>query len=766
VHSADGTSGADTQLFGAPHLEPRPDGAPAIDPDVQARLEAELLRLASLASSSGEVRSRRETAAQAIGILKGATGARFGAIAIIVDDRWSLLATSDTLALPADAVERIRIEDSSIARVIAPPGRIVAGEPHATPLLTPIADALVAAGINWLIVTALRAHDAILGVVVLGWASRPTDTPPDAAILQAAAQVSAALENARLVEELGLRIVAERGLSARLEGLAEQYEAMFRDSPDALVLVRHDQTIVDLNERAVTLLGGGREDWLGRPAGRMTDATPDEREQRARLATMSQRVTYGTIGVRLDGTRFPMEATTARLSAGASMDASDSRTGGEASPAAGESGRLLIHFRDLTDEQRLQSELIQAQKMEAVGQLVAGVAHELNNPLAAIIGFSQIIRGHAGLPEEMHHDADMLIQESMRTKKIVESLLNFARQRPPERHPTRLRTLVDSVLELESYEFATDAIRSVVDIPGDLPPVPLDRSQMQQVILNLVQNAIQAIRAWRGTGTITITAAERRAADGTRIVRLAVADDGPGVAEANRDRLFLPFFTTKEPGSGTGLGLSVSFGIVAGHGGRLTFAPGEAGGSIFTVELPLDPASDGEDGPAAARSDPMSGEPARESGSSEPIRVLVLDDEPAIRVFLDRVLQAAGMEVTLAADGREALRLIEDGLFDAVLCDHRMAGMTGIEVYETVARLRPELTARFVVMSGDVLNPELRTFAAERDIHLLAKPFDVETILSVIRAVLARPTGLPVARRRNRRAGRSRVGGARRDQRS
>ena len=258
-------------------------------------------------------------------------------------------------------------------------------------------------------------------------------------------------------------------------------------------------------------------------------------------------------------------------------------------------------------------ELLQAQKMEAIGQLVSGVAHELNNPLAAIIAFSQLLRSDERLPDDMRHDAGLLVQEADRTRRIVQNLLDFARARPPERRPTSIAVLVQSVLELQSYALNTNQIQVKVDIPATLPEVDLDRAQLQQVLLNLTINAIQALRSrqrkppgppvgQRGAGEDRSGIGwpeGREAVRRQERVRITIRDDGPGVPESARARLFDPFFTTKQPGEGTGLGLSVSFGIVAAHGGELWYEPGPGGvGSSFIMELPVRREADERTAPA------------------------------------------------------------------------------------------------------------------------------------------------------------------------
>jgi two-component system NtrC family sensor kinase len=458
--------------------------------------------------------------------------------------------------------------------------------------------------------------------------------------------------------------------------------------------------------------------------------------------------------------------------------------------------RFLHLVRDLSDQERLQRELLQAQKMEAIGQLVSGVAHELNNPLAAIIAFSQLLRGDDRLPDDMKHDAGLLVQEADRTRRIVQNLLDFARARPPERRPTSISVLVQSVLELQSYALNTNQIQVKVEVPATLPEVDLDRAQLQQVLLNLTINAIQAMRTRdrNSPGHLLVGASlvKTRSASGVSKaeklfddqarVRISIRDDGPGVPELARARLFDPFFTTKQPGEGTGLGLSVSFGIVAAHGGHLWYEPGPGGvGSSFILELPVSARSAEERGMAAApetaaQTTPTVARPApKEAGSvaarraaarrteaepaaeqqaaaastapaataaptapsTRPPRVLALDDEPSIRAFLRKALTAAGMECMPFQDGAQALDGVRDTEFDVMLIDHRMAGMSGTEFYDAAVELRPELAQRAVFMSGDVLNPDLRGFATLRGVRLLAKPFDIDAVIRVVREALA-----------------------------
>ncbi|MDQ3937796.1 MAG: ATP-binding protein, partial [Chloroflexota bacterium] len=325
-----------------------------------------------------------------------------------------------------------------------------------------------------------------------------------------------------------------------------------------------------------------------------------------------------------------------------------------------------------------------------------------------------------------------LMQEADRTRRIVQNLLDFARQRQPERQSTSLSLLVQRTLDLHAYALGTGRIEVRQDLPDDLPAVDADPAQIQQVLLNLTLNAIQSIRSQRRPGRITISARTRRDAQGDEWVRLSIHDDGPGVAPAAQAHLFEPFFTTKEVGEGTGLGLSVSYGIVASHGGRLWHEPPADQGATFVVELPAGKAPVQRMRLVVPQSPPAAAQAGTRHAGAATGRILAIDDEPSVRGLLERSLSRAGHQVTLAGSGADALREARQKDFDLMLIDHRMSAMDGIETYRRLVELRPGLRGRAVVMSGDTLNPALREFAVSHGLRMLAKPFDVASLLTVI----------------------------------
>ena len=700
------------------------------DVTASVRLEEEFAALGRLATTTGVARTRRQMGDEAIRLLCAATGAEFG---LVTRHEGATAVIDGALELSPGLAASIRqhpVAASPLTAALRRPGDVLIGRVEDLPMRPDSRDELLGGGIASLAAVGMHHQGELVGILALGWRAESLLRPSEPALLQAASHLEHALRNRRLL--------------ASLVASEQRYRTLFDASPEALLLVTSAGEIVDANAAAHRTFRAERGWLLGRAASEVTGARLSDLQAGAAPERHDGRSVARTSGVAADGASMPVELHVAPVE----IDGTS---------------RLLILVRDLTAEAELQAELVQAQKMDALGQLVSGVAHELNNPLAAIVAFSQLIRRDPSLPEALRRDAATLNQEADRTRRIVQNLLDFARQRPPERHPTRLDALVRTVLELQAYNLSTGQIEVEVDIPPTLPIVPVDRSQLQQVMLNLTQNAMQAIASVRDHGRISIVG---RAADGNQagnparsMVRLTITDDGPGVAEDHRERLFMPFFSTKAPGEGTGLGLPVSFGIVAAHGGQLRFEPGPGGiGAAFIVELPtavtptgreqfvpgdFDPRLASEiadpEGPAslAAGDAAKGGDTARRGAPSGRATILVLDDESTIRRLLVKVLDAAGFRPLTAAAGPEAIATVRAGGIDAVMCDHRMAGMSGIEVYEAIVAIDPSLAERFVFMSGDVLNPELRSFSRRHDVGLLAKPFDVEAAVEAVKGLLA-----------------------------
>lgn len=373
-----------------------------------------------------------------------------------------------------------------------------------------------------------------------------------------------------------------------------------------------------------------------------------------------------------------------------------------------------------------QAQLIQSEKLSAVGQLVAGVAHELNNPLTIVIGFSDLL-AEAEVDEGIRSRLEMIAKSAHRCHKIVENLLGFARQQPSERTLTRINVTIDEVIELMTYDLRTSNIDVIKDFQAGLPSIMADPHQLQQVFVNIVGNARQAIAAFRPDGRIIV---RTRAKEG--FVRVEVADNGPGITPENIRRIFDPFFTTKPVGKGTGLGLSLVFGIIQEHGGRINVESEVGRGAIFIVELPItsEPARSGRE---AARGPSRPLRPAGSSGKA----ILVVDDEEWILNLAREILGAIGHSVETAQDGEAALAAIQRRNFDVIVCDWKMPGMNGVQFYERLLEAKPQLAERVLFMSGDVIDQSFQEFLGRCEKTCLAKPFSIEEFRDAVEKIMS-----------------------------
>ena len=395
-----------------------------------------------------------------------------------------------------------------------------------------------------------------------------------------------------------------------------------------------------------------------------------------------------------------------------------------------DSSAVVLLFDDQTERRRLQDQLIQSEKMSAIGQLIAGIAHDLNNPLASVVGFADYLTEVPNVPPPLREPLQVIQEEAERASNIVKNLLSFARKQEHQRRPTALKPLLDATFLLLRNNLMAHRVEASLEVEPDLPMPDIDPNQIQQVFVNLINNAAQAIASTGRPGTVVVRA--RRWLDG---VAVDVADDGPGMSEALAAQVFEPFFTTKPEGEGTGLGLSISQGIVREHGGRIMLSTEEDRGSVFTVQLPL------ATQPTAPVPDEDQQPPTRR------LRVLVVDDEPHILHYMRATLEAWGHVPVVASDGAEALAVAEGDTFDLVISDLRMPRLSGREFYEELVRRRPELAARLVFSSGDTVRGDTLAFLESLDRPYLHKPFSLAELRDLLGEV-ARTHG-PYPRRRD-----------------
>jgi two-component system NtrC family sensor kinase len=405
-------------------------------------------------------------------------------------------------------------------------------------------------------------------------------------------------------------------------------------------------------------------------------------------------------------------------------------------------------YRDITAQRLIQSKLLQTEKMAALGQLVSGIAHELNNPLTSIQGYAQLLLTRRSASDRVA-DAQRISQEAERAGRIVKNLLLFSRETKPERRAVHLNDVVERTLSLRSYELKLQNIDVELGLDPGLPQTLADAAQLQQVVLNLIVNAERAIVLARGeeasVGHILIRT--RRLA-GDRVA-LEVSDDGPGIPPENAARIFDPFFTTKPPGIGTGLGLSIVYGIVQEHGGEVTVDSLQGRGATLTVELPALSVSGFEFAGVELAAQPRLAAAAPHQDLervAERERILIVEDEPTVADLIADVLAEEGYRVDTMLDSRSALGKLEEQKYSLVVCDLKMPHMDGPGLYQALVRGENPMQHRVLFVTGDTMGPRTLEFLKSSGLPYLAKPFLVEELKEAVRqALAAAPAGEEMA---------------------
>ena len=451
--------------------------------------------------------------------------------------------------------------------------------------------------------------------------------------------------------------------------------------------------------------------------------------------------------------------------------------------------RVEALVRDVSDRKQLEDQsrdlyhqLLQAEKMAALGTTISGVAHELNNPLATILTWSERLADRE-LDESMRRGIETILHEAERAARIVRNLLTFARKRHTTRTMVDVNQVVRETLALRAYEQRVTNISVIDALASGIPQVFADPHQIQQVLLNLVINAEQAMLTSNGRGTLMVRTWQDPEHES---IVLEVNDDGPGVPEDVRTKIFDPFFTTKEVGKGTGLGLTVAYAIVEEHGGRMWLTSDPGAGASFYVELPvaggklkalapgelageaIGAAAGGGAGEIvqvpdlAAVEEPVRSRRARTAGSRKPTpprvqivapaqgdgaprldapAVLIVEDETALASAMAEAFGDAGFLVDRAGDGEEAMARLEGGQYDVIISDLKMPRMDGIELLGAVRKRHAEMAGRIMFVTGDVIGTDAERFLADSGCRWLAKPFRLSELLRLAREVMGDPRG-------------------------
>src|SRR5262245_44354637 len=394
-----------------------------------------------------------------------------------------------------------------------------------------------------------------------------------------------------------------------------------------------------------------------------------------------------------------------------------------------EGGRIVVVFENTTEVKRAeetvrrqQEALYQSERLASMGALLASVAHELNNPLA-------VVQMQLDLLAEELHDSSLqgqiaeLQQVTERCIRIVQNFLTLARRNPPQRTPVQLNEVVEVAQQLVAHALHLDNVVVHQELADDLPCIGADASQLQQVVVNLLLNAQQALHDTPRARHVTL-ATHYDAARG-RVI-LEVTDTGPGIPTALQTRIFEPFFTTKPVGVGTGLGLSICQGIVESHGGTIRVVSQPGYGAVFRIELPVE---------TVLAPDLLEPEVAL-SPPTTPTTILIVDDEIGITRGLARILRRDGHRVDTAGNGRQALALLQAQEYDLILCDLRMPELDGPGLYRALESDHPDVLPRFIFLTGDTLSPEAEAFLDHVGVPRLTKPFSATEGRHAVRQAL------------------------------
>ncbi len=494
-------------------------------------------------------------------------------------------------------------------------------------------------------------------------------------------------------------VVANSRLFEMVRRSTEEWETAFNALTEGIAVVGADGTVLRANRALSALAGAPEQDLVGRDFA--AGVAGGSELVRKLIAAAYRRERPAPAEVRLDRDRRVLRLTAAPL------------TGSVAGGAA------VMLVEDVTEQRALEAQLILNEKMASIGQLVSGVAHELNNPLTSIAGLAELLLEPNMLPDGPREHMRVIHDQAERANRIVRNLLTFARQGSPEKESVDLNDVVARTSLLISYELKLRGVE-LESRPSSDPVLVLgDRYELQQVLLNVVTNSVQALSDLEPGRPRRITLTTSRSDDQAW---LRISDTGPGVPPALIPHLFTPFFTTKGPGQGTGLGLSLSYGLIESHGGRIFYQPAREGGAEFVITLPV---RERAEAGGSEREQAGADGKATETGANEAIRrILVVDDDPGAQRLLGALFKPDGHLVETARTGAQGMRLAERHRYDLIIADGQVT--TGADQFFVSALLgsHPEYRDRLIVAGSPRASGPL--FVAAR--HWVAKPFNLRDL--------------------------------------
>ena len=517
-------------------------------------------------------------------------------------------------------------------------------------------------------------------------------------------------------------ISAARDISERkrteeaLRDREARYRYLFEYSQVANALVGLDGKIIDVNQAAADLYGYDKSEIIGMDL--LEFIVP---ESRARVAEAFAR---GLVHTHAD----PVEV---EVAAKGGMRTFFFPGGYHVLFEGGKEKGFLISVVDVTERKRDEEERRQleqraqfASRLASVGELAAGVAHEINNPLTAVIGYAHLLLDRKGIPEDIRHDVEVINEGAQRVAGIIRKLLVFARQTKPERKYVDINEIISTTLDLRAYSLQSNNVKVIFQLDPDLPMTVVDPSQLQQVFLNLIINAETEVKLAHGGGKLAIKTEQIG-----NTIRISFRDNGPGITRENLEMIFNPFFTTRKLGQGTGLGLSLCHGVVTEHKGRI-WAESQLGrGATFIVELPI---------VAEDRQLEMPEPVVQEARKVAKAKILVVDDEAVISQFVSQILTDEGHEVEAVDSAEDALEVVKSKKYQIIILDIKMPGMSGIELYRRFRKTSPTLAEGVVFITGDVMGASTMGFLNKTKVPYIVKPFDARQLKTEINRVLAR----------------------------
>jgi PAS domain S-box-containing protein len=504
-------------------------------------------------------------------------------------------------------------------------------------------------------------------------------------------------------------------MAHELESAEQKYRSVLDGTTDAMFMVDlWTLKILDVNQTGARLARREAADLLG---SSFLELCPDMR--REGTTVLDQRKMFAAVFKPFNEFHF------------ARADGSMVLCEGDTSLARWRSRAVVqVRVREVEPNKNVSHLVRRAEKMSTLGQLIAGVAHELNNPLAVVVGYAQLLSKRSIADEELASNLQHIVHESERAAKIVRDLLLFARPCDPQLTVVELNKLVCNVCDVRHRDFDGSGVELHQHLSPKLSRTKADPIQLEQVLNNLITNALHAMSGRKNTKALTIATQELG-----HFIRISITDTGCGIAPEVMEKMFDPFFTTKPPGKGTGLGLSISRSILEEHHGRL-WAESQVGkGSTFHLELPVVAC----EAPAPAAVAPSA--PATSASHSQ--RLLVVDDEPGLREVLGAVLESHGYVVTCAGNGLEALEHVKQNHFDLIISDMCMPEMDGERLYEALHERHPSLARRMLFVTGDTVSARSRTFLERTGRRWLTKPFNIRDVEEMVATCLGQTAGAP-----------------------